>query len=96
MTVVPGARGWPEAYEYRMGGHVHRFKVHQPSGRSPILHLKNFHPADDHYGLSALEAAAKSMDVHNAASSWNKALLDNAARLRGLWCLSRGTAYPAI
>ncbi|GEQ99400.1 hypothetical protein JCM17845_00240 [Iodidimonas gelatinilytica] len=29
MTVVPGARGWPEAYEYRMGGHVHRFKVHQ-------------------------------------------------------------------
>ncbi|GEQ97057.1 hypothetical protein JCM17844_06940 [Iodidimonas gelatinilytica] len=94
MTVVPGARGWPEAYEYRLGGHVHRFKVHQPSGRSPILHLKNFHPADDHYGLSALEAAAKSMDVHNAASSWNKALLDNAARASGALVFEPGDGVP--
>ncbi|GER08218.1 hypothetical protein JCM17843_25280 [Kordiimonadales bacterium JCM 17843] len=94
MTVVPGARGWPEAYDYRLGGHVHRFKVHQPSGRSPILHLKNFHPADDHYGLSALEAAAKSMDVHNAASSWNKALLDNAARPSGALVFEPGDGVP--
>jgi HK97 family phage portal protein len=50
---------------------------------SPILHLAFFHPLDDHYGLSPLEAAAQALDVHNAASSWNKALLDNAARPSG-------------
>src|SRR5690606_10989795 len=37
----------------------------------------------DHYGLSPLEAAAQSLDVHNAAGKWNKALLDNAARPSG-------------
>ena len=36
-----------------------------------------FHPLDDHYGLSALEAAATAVDTHNAAARWNKALLDN-------------------
>jgi HK97 family phage portal protein len=49
----------------------------------PILHLKSFHPSDDHYGMSPLEAAASSIDVHNAAARWSKALLDNAARPSG-------------
>jgi HK97 family phage portal protein len=49
----------------------------------PILHLALFHPLDDHYGLSPLEAAGCAVDVHNAASAWNKALLDNAARPSG-------------
>jgi phage portal protein BeeE len=40
-----------------------------------ILHLAQFHPLDDHYGFPALEAAQTSLDVHNAASAWNKALL---------------------
>jgi len=53
------------------------------SGRSPVLHLKSFNPFDDHYGLSALQAAATGIDIHNAASGWNKALLDNAARPSG-------------
>ncbi len=49
----------------------------------PILHLTLFHPADDHYGLSPMEAAAVALDIHNAAGAWNKALLDNAARPSG-------------
>lgn len=53
------------------------------TGRSRILHLKIFHPGDDHYGLAPLEAAAFSVDTHNAAGRWNKALLDNAARPSG-------------
>jgi len=48
-----------------------------------VLHLKLFHPANDHYGLSPLEAAATAIDAHNTASRWNKALLDNAARPSG-------------
>ena len=45
--------------------------------------MRNFHPQDDHYGLSPLQAAAMALDVHNAASRWSKALLDNAARPSG-------------
>lgn len=82
MRVVPGPDGWPEAWEYTAGGRSVRFR--RAAGRiSPILHLKQFHPADDHYGFSAMEAAATALDLHNAASAWNKALLDNAARPSG-------------
>ena len=49
----------------------------------PICHLKTFHPADDHYGFSPLQAAAVAIDVHTSASAWSKALLDNAARPSG-------------
>ena len=49
----------------------------------PVCHMRAFHPQDDHYGLSPLQAAAQALDVHNAASRWSKALLDNAARPSG-------------
>lgn len=81
MGVVPGADGWPMAYDYTVGGRTHRF-VMGPDAQ-PICHLKTFHPADDHYGLSPLQAAAVAVDVHNSASAWSKALLDNAARPSG-------------
>jgi len=83
MTILPGAGGWPKAYAYGVSGQAHHFPVDPVTGQSLILHLKTFHPTDDHYGMSPLEAAAYSVDVHNAASSWNKALLDNSARPSG-------------
>jgi len=83
MSVVPGADGWPAGYEYAVGGRKHRFGVSEGEGVSPICHIKNFHPQDDHYGFSPFQAAAMAMDVHNAASRWSKALLDNAARPSG-------------
>ena len=82
MKVVPGADGWPEAYEYSVGGRTVRFPVPQ-DGVSPILHLSLFHPLDDHYGFAPIEAAAVALDIHNAAGAWNKALLDNSARPSG-------------
>jgi HK97 family phage portal protein len=81
MALVPGPDGWPVAYDYAVGGRTHRFPVSE--GLSPICHIKSFHPTDDHYGLSPLQAAAVAIDVHNSASSWSKALLDNAARPSG-------------
>lgn len=81
MNLVPGADGWPVAYEYAVGGRKHRFDVTGPI--SPICHIKSFHPQDDHYGLSPMQAAAMALDVHNSASRWSKALLDNAARPSG-------------
>ena len=81
MSIVPGADGWPVAYEYAVGGRKHRFDV--TLDVPTICHIKSFHPQDDHYGLSPLQAAATAVDVHNAASRWSKALLDNAARPSG-------------
>ena len=81
MSLVPGADGWPVAYDYTVGGRVHRFAVSEAF--SPICHLKSFHPQDDHYGFSPMQAAAVAVDVHGSASSWSKALLDNAARPSG-------------
>ncbi|MBU2941466.1 phage portal protein [Shimia thalassica] len=80
MNVVPGADGWPVAYEYKVGARAHRFDATQSN---TICHVRNFHPQDDHYGFSPLQAAAMAVDVHNAASRWSKALLDNAARPSG-------------
>ncbi|MCH8322587.1 MAG: phage portal protein, partial [Proteobacteria bacterium] len=51
--------------------------------KSPIMHLRTFHPEDDYYGLSPLEAAAFAIDIHNSSQNWNKALLDNSARPSG-------------
>ena len=81
MSIVPGADGWPVAFEYAVGSRKHRFNV--GDAISPICHVKNFHPQDDHYGFSPMQAAAAAVDVHNSASRWSKALLDNAARPSG-------------
>ena len=81
MSLVPGKSGWPVAYEYNLGGRKVSFAVTE--GLSPICHIKSFHPQDDHYGFSPMQAAANAVDVHNAASRWSKALLDNAARPSG-------------
>ncbi len=77
VKVVAGAKGWPEAYEYAVGGSSTRIPA------ETVLHIKLFNPLDDYYGMSPLEAASRSIDTHNAASAWNKAMLDNAARPSG-------------
>ncbi|WP_068116586.1 phage portal protein [Tropicimonas marinistellae] len=81
MDIVPGSDGWPVAYEYSVGGRKHRFDMRAEV--PPICHIRSFHPQDDHYGLSPMQAAATAIDVHNSASRWSKALLDNAARPSG-------------
>jgi HK97 family phage portal protein len=83
MSVVPGADGWPVGWEHRVGSSVRRFERDPITNDAPILHLKLFHPADDWLGLSPMEAAAFSIDIHNAGGAWNKALIDNAARPSG-------------
>ncbi|WP_264213738.1 phage portal protein [Leisingera thetidis] len=90
INVVPGPDGWPAAFEYAVGGRKHRFAVE--TAQSPVCHIKSFHPQDDHYGLSSLQSAAMAIDVHNAATRWSKALLDNAARPSGalVWSGSDG------
>ena len=84
MKVVPGKKGVPAAYEYAAGaGTPVKWEVDALSGRSPIMHMRGFHPTDDWYGFSPIEAAGYSIDQHNAASAWQKALLDNSCRPSG-------------
>jgi HK97 family phage portal protein len=90
MKLVPGSDGWPEVYEYTVAGRTVRFD--QAAALPPILHLSLLHPLDDHYGLAPLEAASVAVDTHNAAASWNKALLDNAARPSGALVFSADDA----
>jgi HK97 family phage portal protein len=80
--VVPGPDGWPAAYEQGVGASLVRLGP-GADGRASVLHLRLFHPTNDHYGMAPLEAAQVALDVLNAASAWNKALLDNAARPSG-------------
>lgn len=83
MKAIPGVRSMPQAFTYEVNGQTITWRVDQVTGRSPIYHLKEFHPLHDWYGLSRAEPAAYGIDRHNEASKHNKALLQNGARPSG-------------
>ena len=83
VTVEVDSHGWPTGYLYRAGETVMRHPAVTVGDQPGLLHIRSFHPLDDHYGLGCLGAASAAVDTHNAASRWNKALLDNAARPSG-------------
>lgn len=83
MAIIAGKGTTPAAYRYSVGNNVTDFPVDRINGRSAILHLKSFHPLNDWYGLSPIEAAAYSIDQHNQSGAWNQALLQNGARPSG-------------
>ena len=82
VRVIEGADGWPVAHEYQVGQARRRYPVDPVAGRG-LLHLRLFHPLDDHAGFAPLGAAQMALDMHNQAMTWNKALLDNSARPSG-------------
>ena len=83
VAVIAGKGGIPAGYRYTVGESYTDYPVDRMSGQSRILHLKTFHPLDDWYGLSPIEAAAYSIDQHNQSGAWNQALLQNGARPSG-------------
>ncbi len=96
MTIVAGGNGWPAAYDYRVDGSSVRFAVDSLTGRSDVLHLKNFHPLDDHYGSGLLDAAESAIESHNAAARWALALLENAARPSGALTFEGGDGANSL
>ena len=88
MRVKTGSKGWVDGWEYQNDGQRSVYVRDRVSGRSPILHMKLFNPADDYYGLSPMQVAARAVDIHSAGASWAKALLDNAARPSGALIVS--------
>lgn len=83
FRVIPGGTGFPQAYRYEYQGRRREFRADQVTGDSDIYHMRLFHPADDWYGMSPVEAAAYAIDQHNEASVWLKSLLENSARPSG-------------
>ncbi|WP_225010626.1 phage portal protein [Novosphingobium percolationis] len=83
VSVVPDASGWPVAFAYKVGERALTLPALDDFGQPNVIHIRGFHPTDDHYGAGCLEAADDAVAVHNAASRWNLSLLDNAARPSG-------------
>ncbi len=83
MTVVESATGMPSGFKYKVGGKTILFPANSITGDSDILHTKMFHPFNDWYGLSPIEAAAYSVDQHNQSMNWVQSLLQNSARPSG-------------
>jgi HK97 family phage portal protein len=82
VTLRTDGEGWPDAYVHVSGGRTVRFApVSREDGG--IIHLKMFHPLDDHRGFAPPAAAMMALQTHNATSAWNKALLENSARPSG-------------
>jgi len=83
VHIIAGEGGVPRAYQYKVGHKAVNYPVDRLTGQSRVLHLKCFHPLDDWYGLSPVEAAAYAIDQHNQAGAWNQALMQNGARPSG-------------
>lgn len=89
MSIAVGPKGYPARYIYTVGQTKVEYTV-KVGDQLPILHIKEFHPTDDQYGMSPVEAAAYSIDVHNQSNVFSKSLLDNMARPSGALVYSGG------
>ncbi|MFM5908781.1 MAG: phage portal protein, partial [Novosphingobium sp.] len=83
MSAQLGEDGWPVAWTYRVGESQVSLPVLDDDASPNVIHIRHFHPVDDHYGAGCLSAADQAVAIHNAASLWNRALLDNSARPSG-------------
>ena len=83
VSVIAGSDGWPSGYAYKIGEKVLTIPLLDVDASPNLIHIKYFHPADDHYGAGCLAAADGAVATHNAAAFWNRMLLENAARPSG-------------
>jgi HK97 family phage portal protein len=83
VTVEADERGWPRAYVYRAGRRTSRIARRDVLERVQLIHVRALNPTQEQTGLGCIEAASAAASIHNRASRWNKALLDNAARPSG-------------
>lgn len=87
VTVIPGKFGYPSAYEYKFsdkGDERKRFVVKRNGECPRLLHIREFHPTDDYYGLSRTEPGKFGIERHNESSQHNHAMLQNGARPSGM------------
>lgn len=66
VSVVPDERSFVRGYLYEVDG------VRVPLEPVEVIHFKRWHPLNDYYGLSALQAAANAVHTDRAMSDWNR------------------------
>lgn len=84
VRLIPDNRGLPAAYEYEVNGQRVRFDMNVDAGELPILHVRDFSPTDDWFGMGCLAAASNAMDLYTSGRDYQKAILDNGGRASGL------------
>jgi HK97 family phage portal protein len=92
MSVVASSDGWPSAFTYKVGEQALTIPLLDDDASPNLIHIRHFHPADDHYGAGCLSAADQAVATHNAAANWNRVLLENAARPSGALVYDSGDA----
>ncbi|MDR2464573.1 MAG: phage portal protein [Holosporales bacterium] len=83
VNILVNAEGEQSGFEYKTGSQRHTYSFDPATGMSPILHIKTFHPLNDWYGMSPIEAAARAIDQHNAVGEHNLSILQNGGRPSG-------------
>jgi len=71
MTIVPDEQDYVRGYIYEVDG------VQMPLEAIEVVHFKRWHPANDYYGLSALEASRLAVEGDYAMAQWNKNTFGN-------------------
>ena len=75
----------PVRYEYKIEEEVvAKYDVDPITGASLLKHFRNFHPLNDHKGLSRMLAAAAEFDLFNEIMKHNIALINNGTRPSGM------------
>lgn len=94
VQVIPSENYIPKGYKYFIGENEKLIPVNNITGHSDVLHIKNFHPLSDWYGLSPIEAARYSIEQHNQSGRWNQSLLQNSARPSGALIIKDSEGKP--
>ncbi len=66
VSVVPDAQRGVSGYVYELDGR------RIPLDAAEVVHFRRWHPANDYYGLSALEAARLAVETDRAMADWNR------------------------
>lgn len=66
VSVVPDESAYVKGYVYEIDG------KRLPMDASEVVHFKRWHPSNDYYGLSALEAARVAITTDKAMAEWNR------------------------
>jgi len=66
VSIAPDATQYVQGYIYEIDG------KRIPLEAIEVIHFKRWHPANDYYGLSALEAARVAIHTDQAMGEWNR------------------------
>lgn len=65
VRIIPDAARGVQGYVYEIDGHQ------VPLAAAEVVHFRRWHPFNDYYGLSALEAARLAVETDRAMAAWN-------------------------